>query len=89
MGSSNSASGYNFDGNWGMALWTGSGVPSRSQCATLLSGSGADNGLTAADNALICVKTLYKRVALVQIQSVDTANSLVSAYARVWADAMS
>ena len=89
VGSSNSASGYNFDGNWGMALWTGSGVPSRSQCATLLSGSGADNGLTAADNALICVKTLYKRVALVQIQSVDTANSLVSAYARVWADAMS
>jgi len=82
--SSNSSSGYNFAASWGMALWTGSGVPSRTQCASLLTGS-SGSGVVAPDNSLICVKTLSNRVALVQIQSVDTANDVVSAYVRVWA----
>ena len=82
--SSNSSSGYNFAASWGMAAWTGSGVPSRAQCASLLNGS-SEPGLVAPDNALICVKSLDSRPALVQIQSVDTTNGIVSAYVRVWA----
>lgn len=84
VGSTNSASGYNFGGEWGMALWTGTGVPSRAQCSNLLSGASV-GGVVAADNALICVKTLNNRFAVVQIQSVDTTDNLVTAYARVWA----
>ncbi|MBR7833894.1 serine/threonine protein kinase [Actinospica durhamensis] len=85
--SSNSSSGYNFAASWGMAPWTGSGVPSRAQCASLINGS-SEQGLVAPDNALICVKSLDSRPALVQIQSVDTTNGIVSAYARVWAQPM-
>lgn len=84
VGSTNSSSGYNFSASWGMALWTGTGVPSRAQCANLLSGASV-GGAVAADNALICVKTLDSRLAVVEIQSVDTTDNLVSAYARVWA----
>jgi serine/threonine protein kinase len=83
VGSSNSSSGYNFVATWAMAQWTGSGVPSRSQCASLVSGLG-QAGLVAPDNTLICVKSLDSRVVLVQIQSVDAATGIVSAYARVW-----
>lgn len=84
VGSTNSSSGYNFSTNWSFALWTGSGVPSRDQCSALVSGSGV-TGVVAANNALICIKTADGRIALVQIQGVDTTNDIVSAYARVWA----
>jgi serine/threonine protein kinase len=86
VGSSNSASGYNFSSSWGMAQWTGSGVPSRSQCVSLV-GATHGTGLVLPENSLVCVKTLSNLVALVQIQGVDTTNGIVSAYARVWADA--
>lgn len=86
VGSSNSASGYNFSSSWGMAEWTGSGVPSRGQCVSLL-GATRGTGLVLPANSLVCVKTLSNLIALVQIQGVDTTNGIVSAYARVWADA--
>jgi hypothetical protein len=84
VGSSNSASGYDFATSWSMALWTGSGVPSRSQCYSLIAGS-ASNGVVTPDGSLICVKTEAGRIAVVQVQSVDTTSNIVTAYVRVWA----
>ncbi|WP_051450734.1 serine/threonine-protein kinase [Actinospica robiniae] len=84
VGSTNSSSGYDFSASWGMALWTGTGVPSRAQCANLLSGASVNGGV-AADGGLICVKTLNNRLAVVKIQSVDTGDGIATVYARVWA----
>ena len=87
-GSSNSASGYNLAASWGLAPWTGSGVPSRSQCASLISGQ-SSSGAVVPDGGLICVKSLFNRIALIQLQSVDTTDDIVTAYARVWAQPIS
>jgi hypothetical protein len=84
VGSTNSSSGYNFSASWAMALWTGTGVPSRSQCADMIQGS-SSNGAVVPIGGLLCVKSLDSRLALVQIQSVDASTNLVTAYVRVWA----
>jgi hypothetical protein len=87
VGSAGSSS-YNLSGSWAMAVWTNGGVPTRSECSALIISSG-DQGVVASVNTLICVKTGQGRIALVQVQGVDTGLGQVSAYARVWAQEIS
>ncbi|MEU6973955.1 hypothetical protein AB0A71_40805 [Kitasatospora aureofaciens] len=67
-----------------LAVWTGQGMPTRKQCADLVSTQG-QFAATVTVGTVVCVKTQGGRTAVLTITSVtDNFNSGLTAQATVW-----
>jgi serine/threonine protein kinase len=72
-----------------LAVWTGKGTPSRSQCYNQVSSQGVEQ-VTVTDGTMVCDITAGNRVALLKVldTSADSGNGIL-AYVIVWSSVLS